>query len=901
MSWRYTLPLRLRSLFRRSRVERELDEEFQYHLDRLIGQNLAQGMAPEDARYAALRRMDGVAQRQEECRDTRRVRLVENFIQDLRFAARILRKKPAFTLVAILSLALGIGVNTAVFSLLNTLLLTKLPVRDPDKLYQLIVTHRIATGNAFSYTNYEKLRTAFDFFEDVAAWSNRDFELQVDQTPLRAHGALATGSFYGFMGVKPAIGRLIEPSDDTVGNASVAVLGYGFWQRQFSADPGVLGKVIRVEGAPFTVIGVTSPEFGGAEIDNPRDVTLPLHAIKRYNPADRTLENPGSYSFAVLVRLKPGTTMESARPVLRDLWPRLDEFESQAGSDSWRQKLDIQPGGFGVSRVRSEFSQALLILMILVALVLLIVCANLANLLLARGLARRKEIAVRLAIGANRTRLIRQSLTESLLLAAIGGAAGIVLATWITRGLLLFLPQNEAGFLAFQLDYRMLLFAMGATLGTALLFGLLPAFQAVRFPLNVVMSDAGRVPGAARRPWLSRAVVAAQVSVCLVLVIASLLFTKSLQNISRAGLGFQRENLFLVDVNLARAGIRGEQNDLFYKRLLDQLNDTPGILSASCSRVTPVAGARWWDPAVVPGYVPARDEMTTVYMNQVSPAYFRTMGIPLLGGREFTAADDKKSRRVAIVSQSFARRYYRGQNPLGRVFSTGTGAASPSNERYAIFRDLQIVGVVADTKYSDPHEEQKDLMYIASYQAGLFDITGALEVRTAPGVSADALAKQVRAMVNRLGSGLTADVRPYNSVFERSLQRDQMLALLSGLFGILGAALACIGLYGIMAQSVASRTGEIGIRMTLGAKSWQVEWLVLREALVLVGIGVAIGVPLALASTQFARGLLYNLQPSDPAALLMGGLFLLVVGAGAAWFPARRASRIDPIGAIRYE
>jgi predicted permease len=447
----------------------------------------------------------------------------------------------------------------------------------------------------------------------------------------------------------------------------------------------------------------------------------------------------------------------------------------------------------------------------------------------------------------------------------------------------------------------MLLFATVMTAGTALLFGLLPALQAVRVPLNLAMSEGGRVPGTGRRSWISQAVVAAQVAVCLVLVTGSILFARSLVNISNANLGFDRDSLLLVDVNPTRAGIRGEQSDLFYKRFLDQLNDTPGIISASCSRVTPLNESQWWDPAVVPGYVAARGESTTIYMNQVAPSYFRTMGIPILEGREFTPADDKSVRRVAVVSQSFARRFFQRQNALGRVFSTGTGASFPENERYAIFRDLQIVGVAADAKYSDPHEQQKDLVYLASFQAGLFDITGAIEVRLAPGTSAEQAGKQIRAIVNRLANGMDVEIRPYRALFERRLQRDRMVAGLSGLFGLAGVVLACIGLYGTMSRAVTSRTGEIGIRMTLGAGHGQVEWMVLRETLLLMGLGAAVGVPLAIVSGRMVGDLLYGLKPADPSALLVAFGLMASVSIASAWLPARRAARIDPVRALRHE
>ncbi len=902
MRWLYKLRLRLRSILRRSRVEQELSAELQYHLERQSEQNRLRGMDAREARFAALRSFDGIEQRKEECRDRRHVAVFDQLAQDLRYAVRTLRKKPVFTAAAVVSLALGIGVNTAVFSLLNTLLLTKLPIRDPDNIYQLTVQRRTATSNAFSYANYRRLQNDVPLFMSVTIWDQTDFNFEADRSKIQVHGALASGNFFEFMKVRAAAGRLFEPSDDSAAGASVAVLGYGFWKRQFAGDPGVIGKIVQIERTPFTVIGVAEDGFGGAEIGYPQDVYVPVHAILRYAPGSGAvvLENPGSYAFRAMVRLKPGITMRAAGPVLRDLWPRLDEGEAPMMRDSFRPKLEISPGAFGVSGW-AEFSQALIVVMVLVGLVLLIMCANLASLLLARALGRKKEIAVRLAIGANRWRLIRQSLTEALALALLGGMAGLLLAGSLTKVLLRFLPPGEAGFLAFHVDGRIAGFAAAASLGTALLFGLLPAFQSVRVPLHLAMSESGRSQGLARRSWLTRAVVAIQVSVSVVLVVGSLLFARSLQNVSRADLGFRRDNLYQLSLDPEREGIRGEKSDLLYKRIVDELNGTPGVIAAGVSRMVPLSGGMWWDAAVVPGHSIAPNEVTTVFLNQVSPAYFRTFGIPVMEGREFTGADDKtEDQRVAIVNQSFVRHFFEGRDPLGRIVNLGYGLAFATNPRYAAFRNLLIVGVVADSKYADPRETQKDLMYLAMYQTRQ-DINGSILVRFKPGVTQTGAERQIRALANRVAAGLDVKINPYDDVLRRALQRDRMVTLLSAVFGLLGLVLACVGLYGVMSQSVAARTSEIGIRMTLGAHAGEVQGMILREALLLIALGVAVGVPLALASLRITGGLLFGVRIYDPQVLVGSVLLMGLVGAASAWLPARRASRIDPSAALRSE
>jgi putative ABC transport system permease protein len=806
--------------------------------------------------------------------------------QDLKYALRSMRKHPVFTTVAIFSLALGIGGNTAMFSLVNTLLLTKLPVRDPDALYQLMVTHRSATHNAFSYTDYQKLRDGFQIFDGVIAWSSRDLEVQVNDTPMQVHAAVVTGNFYDVLGVKAAAGRLLTPADDVAGGSN-AVIGYGFWQRVFNRDPAIIGRAVRVQGVPMTIVGVTSPEFGGAEIDHPRDIILPVHAMKTLFPQSKILEATGAYWMHVMVRLRPGTTMASARPVLRDVWPRLLEADGPPPVDGWKQKLDIAAGASGFSGVRDEFSTAIIILMILVALVLLIACANLANLLLARATGRRKEIAVRLAIGAGRTRLLRQWLTESFLLAGIGACAGVLLATWITRGLMLFLPKGNASFLLFHLDTNVLLFTAAVTVLTALLFGLLPAAQASGLPPASILQEAGR-GSSGRRAILTRAVVVAQVAVCLVLVVGAILFARSLRNLSRSNYGFNREGLLLVESNPKKAGIRGERVKVFYMDLLSRLNATPGIQTASCAAIVPLSGGAWWDPAVVPGYVPAKDERTTVYLNSVAPGYFAAMGTSILQGREFTAADDAKSRRVAIVNESFARRFF-PSGALGRKFTVGPGDDPQTT-------DIEIVGIAANTKYARPDEPQKELVYVAMQQSENFG--GTVLVRLSPGTSAAAASATIRDLI---GNQIAVEVSPYDKVFERALQQDRMLALLSGLFGFMGIALACVGLYGVLSNAVNARTGEIGIRMALGAGRASVVWMILRESVVLAAIGAAIGIPIAMASSRVIANRLFGLAPGDPIALLLATIALLIVATVAGYLPAYRAASVDPAVALRAE
>jgi predicted permease len=548
----------------------------------------------------------------------------------------------------------------------------------------------------------------------------------------------------------------------------------------------------------------------------------------------------------------------------------------------------------GVSGVRDEFSEALIILMTLVAMVLLIACANIANLLLARTTVRRKEVAVRIALGASRGRLLRQWLTESLVLASLGGFAGMLLAHWITQVLLLFLPKGGADFLAFHLDTRMLLFAATLTSATALIFGLLPSLQAANLPPGSAMNESARGSSGGRRTLLARGVVVAQVAVCLVLVTGALLFTRSLQNLARSDYGFERQGLLLVNANPAKGGFKGDRNSFFYKDFLSRLGAALAFRSASCAFITPLSGGMWWDPAVVPGYTPARNEMTTIYLNAISPRYFATMETPVLAGREFTDADDRSSRPVAIVNESFARRFFHG-DAVGRKFTVGDGDEEGQNTA-----NLEIIGVVGNTKYGDPREKQRELVYIAMYQ-GKVGASGTIQVRLAPGINPDAAAREIRRIAGEIGKEVPIEVQTYDNLFKRALQQDRMVALLSGFFGLLGMTLAFIGLYGVMAYAVNARAGEIGIRMALGAQSGTVIWMILKDALTLASLGAVIGVPATLAASRFTASYLFGVAPSDPLALVLAVLAILIVAILAGYLPGRRASSLDPMIALRSE
>jgi putative ABC transport system permease protein len=812
-------------------------------------------------------------------------------VLDVGYALRMLRKSPSFTLVAVASLALGIGANTALFSLVDTLLLKKLPVRDPDGLYQLTVTHRTGTGNDFSYPDFEKLRSSFDLFSGVCAWTMGSASADPGDGPRQVRTALVTGEYYQTLGVSPEIGRLIAPEDDKAGGSGAAVISDAFWRRRFAGSQDVLGKTIRVDKVPLTIVGVTPPDFFGAEVGQYSDITFPVHTYERMNPGRDLLRQASSYWLRVMARLKPGVSPAQARSVLLSVWPRLLEADGPAPVDGWTQKLHIEPGNTGYSAVRLEFSYALLLLMGLMALVLLIACANIANLLLVRATARRQEISVRLALGASRGRLLRQWLTESILLAGLGGALGLLVARWVTALLLLFLPQGGNSFLSFHLNPRVLAFTALLAFLTAILFGLLPALRATRTAPGFILKETGRGLGGGRRGWLTRFVVIAQIAVSLVLVIGAGLFARSLRNLTTMDAGFRRERLLLVDTNPAGAGYKGPRAGAFYRQLLERLASVRGVQSASMSSLTPISGGAWWDPAEVPGYVPAPNETTTVYLNAVSPGYFQTLGTALMAGRDFGARDTAGSPRVAIVNESFARRFFPSADPIGKTFSVA---------RNIDMRNLEIVGVVKDSRYSSLREKPRELVYLALYQFG-DGVGGTIAIRLAPEASAAAASSEIRRAVASLGADIPVEIRRFDEQIGRSLQQDRMVAMLSGFFGLLGLFLAAIGLYGVMAYTVSCRTGEIGVRMALGAGRPAVLWLVLRETLLLAGAGALIGAPAALAASRLVATQLFGLSAADPLTISVSTLTILSVAILAGYIPARRASGVDPTVALRYE
>ncbi len=622
--------------------------------------------------------------------------------------------------------------------------------------------------------------------------------------------------------------------------------------------------------------------FTGVGLGPAPEVAIPVHAAKVLEPQSNLIERSNAYWMPMMVRLKRGVTPEQIKPILTDRWPRLLEADGPPPVDGWRQKLTINPGAQGFSGVRQEFGYALALLMGLAAIVLLTSCANLANLLLLRVEARRREIAIRTSAGATSRRIAQQWLTECAVLSVAGGLIGWLSARWITAGLLVFIGGDMREFLGFRSDTRTLLFCLGISAATSLLFGAIPAWKAAR---DCKWRDATRGAGPGRPTWLGRSAIVVQLAASLVLVTGAALFARSLQQLGKADSGFNRDNLALAEMKLPEQGTGTARPHQMYREFLGKVRAAPGVEQASLSLMIPMSFAAWWNPIDVPGYVPAPGERTTVYLNAVSPGYFSTPGIPLRAGREFEDGDAEGGLRAAIVSESGAKKYFGGvENAIGRKCSVARDADT---------RDLTIVGVVANVKYTALREDPKDLLYVSLFQRPHAYRAVAL-IRPKPGLTSAGLLPTLRSVG-------AASAWEYSEIFTRALQQDRMLAVLASIFGALGATLALVGLYGTMAYSVSRRVGEMGIRLALGGAPWQIRLMVIKDAAKLAVLGLAVGLPLAALAGKLVAGRLFEVKPTDAAALVTVTAVMALVSIGSALIPAWRASRIAPATALRWD
>jgi predicted permease len=817
---------------------------------------------------------------------------MQTLLQDLRYGARMLLKKPGFTAVAALTLALGIGANTAIFSLIDAVLLKTLPVKDPEQLVAL--SSVMGAGErrlSFSYPAFHDLRERNQVFAEIFAYDGLALNLSAGDQTERVSGQLVSGNFFSGLGVRPLLGRVFSAEDDkTPGAHPVAVLGHNFWQRRFASDPAVVGKTIHLNGHPFTVVGLAPPGFFGVEVGASPEVWVPMMMQPPLSNGEDRLSMRNNFGIKIMARLKPGVSEQQAR-VATDLLNQQINSEAPAGrlrDFLLRQHIELQPASKGLSSLRTQFKQPLLILMGMVGLVLLIACANVANLLLARAATREKEIAVRLALGASRFRLARQLLTESLLLSLFGGLLGLLFAFWATD-LLVNLAPRSLFTLELQPDLRVLGFNLGVAVLTGILFGLAPAIQTTRPDLtSALKSEIPTLAVAGGRFELRKMLVIAQVALSLLLLVGAGLFVRTLQNLKRLDLGFRADKVLLLSMNPGLNGYTPDQTRNFYAQLLERVKTLPGVQSASMAN-HPLLGGASIDGVSIEGYQPQPGQDMSTTGKQVEPGFFDTMGIPLLLGRDFASSDGPSAPKVAIINETFARSFWGNENPIGRRI--GVGSRTP---------DSEIIGVIKDTKYRNLKEQIPRTVYVPFAQAGVRTAERTLHVRTA------GEPKNLIAAIRREAKALDKDlpiynVRTFTELTAEAMSQERVIATLSSFFGLLALLLASIGLYGVMAYAVARRTREIGIRLALGAKTGDVLRLVVRQGMALVVIGLVIGLAGALALTRFIAGQLYGVGATDPATFVTISLLLATVAFVACYLPARRATKVDPMIALRCE
>ncbi|MGO8817215.1 MAG: ABC transporter permease [Terriglobia bacterium] len=841
-------------------------------------------------------------------------------VGDIRYAARVLAKNPMFSSIAILTLALGIGGNTAIFTLLDQVLLRLLPVKEPQQLVLLTMRgHHYGNnwgGNAISYPMYRDFQSHNEVFSGMFCRFPTQVSLTFGGRAERVEAELVSGTYFNVLGVTTALGRAFTPEEDRVANgAPLVVLSYNYWKQRFGGDPAILGKTLTINKHDMTVIGVAQAGFDGVELGYTTKLFIPVMMQEQVVIVPMSmLTDRRSRWVNAFGRLKPGVSAKVAKASLQPFMHSMLESEVReaafAHASTYDREqflkctIDVLPGSQGRASFRRELSTPLWVLMAITGVVLLITCANLANLLLARASGRQKEIAVRLAVGASRGRIIRQLLVETLSLSALGGLAGLALAFGADKALMaVYLPADSSGLnISAAPDFRILLFTLVVTVSTGLIFGLVPALRTTRPDLSRTLKDQAGAVVKGGHGGLRKALVAAQVSLSLLLLIGAGLFLRTLKNLSNLGPGFPAERLLGFSIDPSLNGYTPEQMKVFYQQLTDNIRATPGVQSVALASVRILENNEWDSSMTVEGYTPAKmEDRAEPFMNQISPNYFATLGVPIVLGRDFTPNDNREVKNgpqpddwtptTVMINEKFAKRFFAGKNPIGRHLGFGIDPGTHT--------DMEIIGVVKDIKYTNLRDEIPEQAFVP-YMGAHF--LGGMTVYLRTAYDPDHVMPQVRAKVHELDSDLPIyEVRTTEAQISNSLSTERMIASLSTVFGLLATLLAAIGLYGVMAYSVAQRKREIGIRMALGAEPGTVIWMVMRDVLLLIGIGIAVGVPAALALMQMVATQLYGLSAHDPSTLTYATAALALVACAAGYLPALRASRLHPMVALRYE
>jgi predicted permease len=919
-----TLVARFLALFRRPSLDRELDAELRSHLEMAVERNLAQGMSREQARRQAFLDFGGLEQTRQTYRERRGLPFLDALFQDLHFALRMLGKSPGFTAVAVLTLALGIGANTAIFSLIDAVLLRSLPVRDPQQLvvFQWTAHHSPNTkghysymscpspnasaehGCSLSYPMFQQFQPLEDEFSGVTALcGNVGLNLRGNGPASFVQGEMVSGNFFDTLGIGPALGRTLAPSDDQPGAPPVAVLSYGYWQRAFGGDPGAVGRTIWLNNAAVTIVGVAAREFPGLDPARVRPIWLPLSLSQRTGmdlfgtvSGDHPSLQAGDdiWWVYVVARLKEGTSVGQAQAAVDAIFRNdvLDQTKALFKTED-APRLVLMPAPQAISGLREQFSTPLAILMTAAGMVLLVACANVAGLMLARSAARQRELAVRLALGAGRKRIAMQLLTESVLLSGAGGVLGILLAYWSVQSLVAFMSHGGLwpSHLAVHLDLRVLGFTVAASVFTGILFGLAPAFRGMRLELAPALKASLRAlgTGASAGRWLNLGggLVVAQVALAILALSGAGLLVRTLENLKSVNPGFDTHNILLFKMDPSLNGYTSGQALSLYSQMLQRIEAVPGVISATYSFDSLLSGNYWDTSFQIEGETPHTQHETLGLA--AGPRFFETMGIPLMVGRVFAPKDfslpPDSLWKPALINQAFARNFFKDQNPLGRHIS-GVGHQGRGHE---------IVGIVGDTKFQALRSEIAPTLFVpAGGGEAVFEVRTAVDPRT--------VTPAVRSIVTQLDSNLPLlSMNTQSDEIDRSLFQERLIARLSSLFGGLALSLACVGLYGLLSYEVAQRTREIGVRMALGARPSDVLRFIVGQGMALSAAGAILGILGALGVTRYLASLLYGVRPFDPLTFLAVALLLALVALAACYTPARRASRVDPMVALRYE
>ena len=914
MTWLRRFRSMLAWVFRRSNEERHLDDELQAFVEISVAAKLRDGALPAEARRLALVELGGMEQAKEQVRTGRHGASLDEVGQNVRYGCRMLVKNPGFTAVIVLTLAFGIGANTAIFSIIDSLLLRALPVKEPSRL--ALVTDAPPRGQlSWTYPIWEQIRARRAAFAGAAAWADAAFNLADGGEMNVVNGVWVSGEYFDVLGVNAALGRTFSSSDDVRGggaNGPVAVISHGFWQRHFGGTPDVVGRTLTLERIPFTVVGVTPPGFFGLTVGSAFDVALPFGAEPLVRGVkDSRLDQRNNWWISVLLRLKPDQTMAGATAELRGFQGTIRDATYIAGVNTYerdqylKDPFELKPDVASLSDLRSQYREPLAVMLVVVGLVLLIACANIANLLLARTTARRHEWSLRLALGASRARLARQVLTESLILSVIGAAAGLVVAQWGSR-LLVRQLSTDAVSLDLALDWRVLGFTAGVAVLTSFVFGVAPAVRATRGAPIDALRERGRRSAGSGKARLAGGLVVAQVVLSLVLVVGAGLFLRTFTSLTHVSLGFDSERVLLAQVTTRRAEVVPRDRLETFERIRQRVLAVPGVAADGLSLIGPLGGRLWYRQVDVSGSAMPKEERHTqpsgigttdatllwtepyTALNAVTPGWIATFGMTMRAGRDLADADRASTLRVAVVNETFVRKFLPGQNPIGHTIQVVRRDAAPPRE---------IVGVVSDAAYRNVREAALPTVYVplAQYDADASELPPLdiiMSVRAATGPP-DLLRKAVTDAVIDVNPRLSIFFRPLAEQVSRTMVQERLLAILSVFFGALAVAMAAIGLYGVTAYAVSLRKSEIGVRLALGATRGDVLRLILGRVATLVGIGLVVGVAASVFGARYVKALLFGLEPADPATIVAATLLLAAVGFAAGWIPAFRASRMQ--------